>query len=127
MNITAHKKSDRIIFALFFLVVFFSLVVSIISYAIRKDFTLYAKIQCDPETSNCFEETCTEGNGQCLAFNHENGQAYFHIAYFNANDADECTTSECIDQLCAEGKCLIFECTEENQSLLETENSCDTL
>jgi hypothetical protein len=121
------NKHERAVITLFIAVIVLCILSSIVRYAIQKDYTLFGKIECNPITSNCFTETCTDGDVRCMEYSEDGVNSYFQLAYFTAHQAKDCKTSDCIMDLCEERGCYVFECTEENLGMLETENSCDEL
>ncbi len=126
-NSEKSKQTNILSIILFAIAIIACIANSIISYSVNKNYTLYGKVSCDPFVSNCFTEVCAEDDIRCLEYSYDGIDAYFQFAYFNAKDASMCQSADCITDLCESGGCLLFECTEENISMLETENSCDLL
>lgn len=121
------NKNEKIVITLFVAVIVLCIISSVVRYSIQKDYTLFGKIDCDPISSNCFTEVCTEGDVRCLEYSEDGVNSYFQLAYFTAHQAESCTTADCIMDLCENRGCYVFECTEENLGMLESENSCDQL
>lgn len=121
------NKHEKAVITLFIVVIVLCILSSVVRYSIQKDYTLFGKIECDPTTSNCFTEMCEEGDVRCLEYSEDGVNSYFQLAYFTAHQAKSCENSDCIMDLCENRGCYVFECTEENLGMLETENSCDEL
>ncbi len=98
-----HSYTSIILFALVVAVILVSIFLSYDKYFVRKDFSIKAKISCNPQTESCFKEECDAQDPRCTS----DGVLYFKViikkAYVNLS-LEECQ---------AQGQCQVVYCQDD--------------
>lgn len=85
-------------------------------YIILEDFLLYAYVDCNPVTENCFIINCYEFEGRC----NPGEEFYFYkIIYKKAKNAPVCNFDECphLDCQLGEEECEVVFCSLKNPGI----------
>ena len=77
-----------------------SLFLASFKYLVRKDFTVEAKIVCNPDTESCFKEECETGDPRCdsdgvLFFKVITKKAYIDIPFQECQKHTQCEVVYC--------------------------------
>lgn len=121
-----HGMYMRIILGFFCAAIFFAVGVSLYTYMIRGDFTLYGHISCDPLQEDCFAYTCEEASGECADMGEDR---YFKVIYKSATRAPTCnpwSTFGCPELICREGEsdCEVISCSVDTALDYQDGDSC---
>jgi hypothetical protein len=102
--------------------------VSYYKYILLQDFMIYAQVECNPESEECFIFQCSPDDDAECSFNEEEQFTYYKIIYKPAYDIPSCNTlnEECEELSCDtyESKCEVIYCSDETMSNYQDLDYC---
>jgi hypothetical protein len=120
-------KKTKVLFVVLLLLICSSVVFSAYKYFVKRDYSLYARVSCDPEKENCFVEECDTDKGECTG----EDKTYYKFILKSAQDAPLCIsedgTNTCKELVCSDGEsCEAILCSEEYINEFEIEGHCSS-
>lgn len=119
-------RKTKVLFVLMLMLICISVIFSTYKYLIKRDYSLYAQVSCEPELENCFVQECDiESDEDCP----EEGKYYYKIINKSAQNSPRCLyqngTNKCEELTCEDGEeCEIVTCSDEYISIYEIEGYC---
>ena len=107
-------KKTKILFTVFALLLIASIGVTFYKYMIKKDYLIFAHVECNPQEESCFYIPCEEGDSECdptaIEYYKKITKKAFNVQICNTEDEN------CNPLFCSAGEkdCKITSCTPDN-------------
>lgn len=107
-------RKTKILFIVLILLLIVSIGITFYRYMIKKNYLIFAHVECNPQNESCFYVPCQEGDNTCssttIEYYKKITKKAFNIEMCNTKD-EGCNPLDCKN---GEKDCKIINCTNDN-------------